>query len=83
MIITNRSQAKCKLNGHSESDDSIIEDQDRRPLDTHKMNNPVLPLMEKGNECGEVYKISGRYEPNRKRKDHDYKSPYKNLWEAI
>jgi len=71
------------LNGHSESDDSIIEDQDRRPLDTHKMNNPVLPLMEKGNECGEVYKISGRYGPDRKRKGHDYKSPYKNLWEVV
>ena len=71
------------MKGHSESDDSIIEDQDRRPLDTHKMNNPVLHLQEKGNECREVYKISGRYEPDRKRKDHDYKSSYKNLWEAV
>ena len=72
MIITNRSQAKCKLNGHSESDDSIIEDQDRRPLDTHKMNKPVLPLQEKGNECREVYKISGRHGAYRKRKNRNY-----------
>jgi len=71
------------LKGHSESDDSIIEDQDRRPLDTHKMNKPVLPLQEKGNECRKILEISGGDGPHRKRKDNVDQLPNCILREAI